>query len=103
VDRGCQVETPDKRIDFLYRRTLLNIKANRFDTGVVIVGSLGWYKQVWIRDGVYTMMGLDLAGYHEEAENFTATGSPTGAILMAAKMNVSNLRSRSSVSRTIMS
>ena len=67
---GTTVTTPDAAVNRMARRALLNIRGNMFDNGVIIAGSDGWYKNTWIRDGGYSVMGLDLFGHHDLPARF---------------------------------
>ena len=68
--RRVRVRTGLPRLDALFDASVDAVEADRFRSGVIIAGSDGWYKNAWIRDGTYSVLGLDLAGHHKEAAEF---------------------------------
>ncbi len=68
--RRARVRTGLPDLDALFDASVDAVEADRFRSGVIIAGSDGWYKNAWIRDGTYAVLGLDLAGGHREAAEF---------------------------------
>ena len=68
--RRTRIRTGLPDLDALFDASVDAVEANRFRSGVIIAGSDGWYKNAWIRDGTYAVLGLDLAGHHREATEF---------------------------------
>ncbi len=65
-----RIETGLPELDHLLEASVEAIEANSFRSGVVIAGSDGWYKNAWIRDGTYSVLGADLAGRRDLATRF---------------------------------
>ena len=59
---GAAIRTGLPELDDLLEASVGAVEANSFASGVVIAGSDGWYKNAWIRDGTYSVLGTDLAG-----------------------------------------
>lgn len=57
-------------LDELLDASLFAVEASAFDSGVIVAGSDGWYKNAWIRDGTYSVLGADLLGMRELAARF---------------------------------
>ncbi len=68
--RRVRVRTGLSGLDRLFDASVDAVEADRFRSGVIVAGSDGWYKNAWIRDGTYAVLGLDLAGHHREAGEF---------------------------------
>ena len=70
VPGRVRIRTGLPDLDTLFDASVDAVEANRFRSGVIVAGSDGWYKNAWIRDGTYAVLGLDLAGRHREAAEF---------------------------------
>jgi hypothetical protein len=77
IRQARAIDGLDSRLAVMYERALLSIKTHFFNTGAMFAGADGWYKNMWVRDSTYTMIGMDLAGFHDEAKRshlFWASG-----------------------------
>ncbi len=67
---GARIRTGIAELDDLLEASVAAVEANSFSSGVVIAGTDGWYKNAWIRDGTYSVLGADLAGRRNLASRF---------------------------------
>ncbi len=65
-----RIHTGYSKFDDMFQASVDAVLSSQFESGVVIAGSDYWYKNAWIRDGTYSIIGLDLAGLHDAAERF---------------------------------
>lgn len=86
---GARFSTGDKRLDSLYRTSLLNIfllrtkypgAANKGEDLYLVKPGASTYDAFWYRDAAYIVAAMDVAGHSEEAEKslrlFWQTGLP---------------------------
>jgi hypothetical protein len=59
----------DPKLDRLFECSLDAIRSHQFASGNLLA-DLYFYRDSWIRDGSYTMIGLSLAGDHSDVERF---------------------------------
>ncbi|HVU15442.1 MAG TPA: hypothetical protein VHD32_00845 [Candidatus Didemnitutus sp.] len=64
------IQTGVKDFDRMLEYSVDAVESARFQSGVLIAGRDGWYKNTWIRDGTYSTMGTDLFGLHAQADAF---------------------------------
>ncbi|MBI4604949.1 MAG: hypothetical protein HY721_23555 [Planctomycetes bacterium] len=67
---AAAIRTGVAELDDLLEASALAVEANAFASGVIVAGSDIWYKNAWIRDGTYAVLGADLAGRRDLAERF---------------------------------
>lgn len=65
------IESDDKKLDRLFECSLDAVETHQFASGDVM-GDLFFYRDSWLRDGTYTMIGLSLAGEYDAVERYFA-------------------------------
>jgi len=66
---GVTVQTPSRRINGLYRTSLVIARMCQASNGAVTYAGCGDYgARAWARDAVWYAIGMDYAGHHHEAE-----------------------------------
>jgi hypothetical protein len=78
VESGAKVaagrvalESDDKKLDRLFECSLDAVQSHQFASGDVM-GDLFFYRDSWLRDGTYTMIGLSLAGDYDAVDRYFA-------------------------------
>ena len=61
----------DRKLDRLFKYSIDAIESHQFASGDVM-GDLFFYRDSWLRDGTYTMIGLSLAGDYSAVERYFA-------------------------------
>jgi hypothetical protein len=61
----------DPKLDRLFEYSIDAVESDQFASGDVM-GDLFFYRDSWLRDGTYTMIGLSLAGDYEAADRYFA-------------------------------
>jgi hypothetical protein len=61
----------DKKLDRLFECSLDAVESDQFASGDVM-GDLFFYRDSWLRDGTYTMIGLSLAGEYDRVGRYFA-------------------------------
>jgi len=61
----------DKELDRLFEYSIDAVESHQFASGDVM-GDLFFYRDSWLRDGTYTMIGLSLAGDYEAVDRYFA-------------------------------
>ena len=65
------LKTDDPKLDDLFRYSIDAIVSSQFSSGDVM-GDVFFYRDSWLRDGSYSIIGLSLAGDHEAVERYFA-------------------------------
>ncbi len=65
-----RVHTGLQDFDRLLAYSVDAVESARFQSGVLIAGRDGWYKNTWIRDGTYSTIGTDLFGLRAQGDAF---------------------------------
>ncbi len=63
-DRFLELKTDNPKLDKTFLACLETVRTNQFASGVILA-DLFHYRDAWLRDGTYAMMGLALAGGHD--------------------------------------
>jgi hypothetical protein len=71
VPNRVTLETDDPKLDDLFRYSIDAIVSGQFSSGDVL-GDVFFYRDSWLRDGSYSIIGLALAGDHEAVERYFA-------------------------------
>jgi hypothetical protein len=61
----------DKKLDLLFDYSIDAVESHQFESGDVM-GDLFFYRDSWLRDGTYTMIGLSLAGNYDAVDRYFA-------------------------------
>ncbi len=67
--RRIALKSDDPKLDRLFECSLDAVESHQFASGDVM-GDLFFYRDSWLRDGTYTMIGLSLAGNYEAVERY---------------------------------
>jgi hypothetical protein len=65
------LESDDKKLDRLFECSLDAVETHQFASGDVMA-DLFFYRDSWLRDGTYTMIGLSLAGEYAAVDRYFA-------------------------------
>jgi hypothetical protein len=65
------LESDDKKLDRLFAYSIDAVESHQFASGDVM-GDLFFYRDSWLRDGTYTMIGLSLAGDFDAVDRYFA-------------------------------
>lgn len=63
------LESDDPKLDRLFEYSLDAVESHQFASGDVM-GDLFFYRDSWLRDGTYTMIGLSLAGNYDAVDRY---------------------------------
>src|ERR1019366_3822318 len=63
------LESDDKKLDQLFKYSIDAVLSHQFASGDVM-GDLFFYRDSWLRDGTYTMIGLSLAGDYDSVDRY---------------------------------
>ncbi len=63
------LESDDKKLDLLFKYSIDAVESDQFASGDVM-GDLFFYRDSWLRDGTYTMIGLTLAGDYDSVDRY---------------------------------
>ncbi len=69
--RRISLSSDDKKLDRLFECSIDAIESDQFASGDVM-GDLFFYRDSWLRDGTYTMIGLSLAGDYDAVDRYFA-------------------------------
>ena len=69
--RRISLETDEPKLDTLFACSLDAIESHQFASGDVMA-DLFFYRDSWLRDGTYTMIGLSLAGEYDNVDRYFA-------------------------------
>jgi hypothetical protein len=67
--RRIALKSDDPKLDRLFEYSLDAVESHQFASGDVM-GDLFFYRDSWLRDGTYTMIGLSLAGNYEAVDRY---------------------------------
>jgi hypothetical protein len=65
------LESDDSKLDRLFEYSIDAVESHQFASGDVMA-DLFFYRDSWLRDGTYTMIGLSLAGDYEAVDRYFA-------------------------------
>jgi GH15 family glucan-1,4-alpha-glucosidase len=63
------IETGNKKLDRLFQCSIDAVASHQFASGDVMA-DVFFYRDSWLRDGSYTMIGLSLAGDHRDVDRY---------------------------------
>jgi hypothetical protein len=63
------LESDDRKLDRLFKYSIDAVESHQFASGDVM-GDLFFYRDSWLRDGTYTMIGLSLAGDYDSVDRY---------------------------------
>lgn len=69
--RRVSLASEDRKLDLLFRGSLDAIETHQFASGDVMA-DVFFYRDSWLRDGTYTMIGLSLAGEYAAVDRYFA-------------------------------
>jgi hypothetical protein len=69
ASRRIALKSDDPKLDLLFEYSLDAVESHQFASGDVM-GDLFFYRDSWLRDGTYTMIGLSLAGNYEAVDRY---------------------------------